>query len=126
MDGVKYVSVHESGIYPGTGEIEPEVANIQKISVPSDCTAGDWLQSIGTGLDFLIGERTEMLIVSIGYDGLSGDQLGGMQLSPADYGDAVRLIQGRFAASKTMYGLEGGYNLGEIAQASRETMIALL
>ena len=66
MEGVKFASVHQAGIYPGTGDGPSEGFNILKLPVPAACDPSVWLKAVSAALDFLIVESTEILVVSIG------------------------------------------------------------
>ena len=66
VEGVKFASVHQAGIYPGTGDGPSEGFNILKLPVPAACDPSVWLKAVSAALDFLIVESTEVLVVSIG------------------------------------------------------------
>lgn len=122
LDGVRYASVHESGIYPGTGDDPPEGANICKLPVPTACDPSLWLENVRSAVEFLRTEHTKVLIVSIGYDALLEDTLAGLSLRSSDYLAVIDMITSKFPTERIMWGLEGGYDLDATAGAIGDTI----
>jgi acetoin utilization deacetylase AcuC-like enzyme len=114
---VLYVSIHESPFYPGTGYIE-EVGNGAAtgttVNLPFRPATGG--RPYRTAMESLIRDTIEdfaadWLLVSAGYDAHRADPLAGMLLEAEDYGAMANLLQGVVPVSRTIFFLEGGYDL---------------
>ncbi len=122
-----YCSLHQWPYYPGTGA-EHEKGDFNNVlNIPL---------SIGSGKDhyysafdkkvlpFLKEWEPELLIVSAGFDASKNDPLGGMQLLPEHFAEFTRYCLD--ITPHLLVGLEGGYNLNDLADCSRavaETLI---
>src|SRR5207247_450128 len=83
---LRYVSIHQYPWYPGTGrEDERGVGNVFNVprppGLPREIYVRDLIGAVDTALE---AWRPDLLLVSAGYDSLSGDPLGGFTLSPED------------------------------------------
>lgn len=87
----RFASVHERGIYPGSGESKAEGENVLKLPVPSGCLGPEWLKHVNRALDFVLADDPDLLIVSVGYDALSEDPLAGLNLTPDNYAEVRKL-----------------------------------
>lgn len=128
VEGARYASVHQGGIYPGSGETEPEGDNVMKLPVPAGTQGEEWLRAVGECLDFVTAHRPEALVVSVGYDGLAEDKLASLELTAEDYADALAMCVARMDGKKVVIGLEGGYDLeatGEAVRIGVERIIAM-
>lgn len=68
--------------------------------------------------------RPDLILVSAGFDAVTGDPLGGCSVSPGCYGQLTRLLQR--VCPKVVLVLEGGYNLDATAQCADACTRALL
>lgn len=133
-DGVLYLSVHQGPFYPGTGAADevgegPGRGFTANVVLPRGSGEGSYAEAFaGVFLPLLHGFRPELIVVSAGYDAHASDPLGGMRLEAASFG--------RFAAALSALGrgvgaaplallLEGGYDLGALADGIAATMLGL-
>ncbi|MDS0282068.1 histone deacetylase family protein [Haloarcula onubensis] len=122
---VFYASIHEDGLYPGTGEIEEtgvgdgEGANVNVVYQPGADTA-DYL----TAIDEVVAPEIEafdpdLLLVSAGFDAHEHDPISRMQVSTEGYGvmteRMVDLAEGCEAG--LAFVLEGGYGLDTLSDS---------
>ncbi|MEA3288096.1 MAG: histone deacetylase [Candidatus Marinimicrobia bacterium] len=122
-----YCSLHQWPYFPGTGaEYEKgEYNNVLNIPV-----------SIGSGketyysafdkkvLPFLKSWEPELLIVSAGFDASKNDPIGGMQLLPEHFAEFTRYCLD--ITPHLLVGLEGGYDLTDLADCSRAVAEVLI
>jgi acetoin utilization deacetylase AcuC-like enzyme len=104
---VTYLSVHRSGIYPGTGNITEQ--NCINFDLPGDCGEKTYLQMLDKALNTIDASEFEVMAVSAGFDTYQGD-LASLGLTEHSFNE----IGKRIGALKlpTFFVLEGGY-LGE-------------
>ena len=113
-DQVLFCSVHQAGIFPGTGWPEERGAG------PGvGYTANAPLEGGSTGADYALVFRDvfvpmlrrfdpDVVVVSAGQDALFDDPLGSMQLRPEDFGALTGMLVDATSASLALV-LEGGY-----------------
>jgi acetoin utilization deacetylase AcuC-like enzyme len=145
---IRYASIHQSPAFPYLGQKRQVQGNILTIPMPADTTWTCGYESLlEYALDFLFASdhTPDLVIVCAGYDALDSDELASVNLNAEDYGRMTRALLGKIrmqqaAAATTnnnkpvalLLGLEGGYQLGEMAgggnlqQAVVETVHALL
>lgn len=115
---VLYVSLHQRGIYPGTG-FEYEVGSGEgegyTVNVPLPSRSGDeiYLQALEEIVRPVAEEfKPEMVMLSVGCDPHHSDPLGGMLLSAKGFyslvGFAVRVAE-KHGEGRVLACLEGGY-----------------
>jgi len=124
-DDIFYASIHEDGLYPGTGKVtetgegDGEMANL---NVPFDSGADtvDYLAAV----DELIGPAIEsfdpdLLLVSAGFDAHRHDPISRMRVSSEGYGLLTQRMQDIVATCDAGLGfvLEGGYNLDTLTDS---------
>ena len=78
-EGYRYCGIHQTGAYPGSEGEKERAGNILKIGMPKGTGGREWMKEVKRGMEWLKEGGMEMLIVSCGYDGLSGDPLGGIR-----------------------------------------------
>jgi acetoin utilization deacetylase AcuC-like enzyme len=116
---VLYVSTHQSGIYPGTGQLDDIGRGEGKgsvVNIPLPGGAGD-----GTFMD--IAERIltplaqrfspAVLLISVGFDAHWNDPLAGLQLSCSGYhmlASSLSSIAADHCDGRVLAVLEGGYD----------------
>jgi acetoin utilization deacetylase AcuC-like enzyme len=111
-----YASIHQGGIYPGSGLAEETAAgNLVNVPVPAATTGPAWRAAIESKiLPALLAFKPEIVIVSAGFDGHRLDPLAGLNLEIDDY----RWITERLldvSHGKLVSTLEGGYHLQALA-----------
>jgi acetoin utilization protein AcuC len=130
------VDIHEDGqfLYPGTGSVHETGrgrAEGTKLNLPLDPGAGDreFLRAWETAERFLDAARPEFFILQCGADGLAGDPLAHLALTPAAHAHAARrliALAERHAAGRLIAFGGGGYNLQNLAMAWCAVLEALV
>ena len=129
---VLYVSLHESPLYPGTGqlrEIGSGAGSGTNVNLPFPAgTAGDTFRAAFDDVivPLIEGFDPDWLIVSAGYDGHRADPLAGLRLTSADYADLALRLQQLVPARRLLVVLEGGYDLQALTYSVGSTLSALL
>jgi acetoin utilization deacetylase AcuC-like enzyme len=111
-DSVLYVSLHQTGIYPGTGARGEGGATT--VNVPLQPGAGDaeWLEAFEREVEPAVTRfRPELLLVSAGFDAHEDEDIYLVDMHVTD--DGFRDLSARCAAlaPRVAAVLEGGYNL---------------
>lgn len=123
-----YISFHQHPFYPGTGAIGDGGVGDGKgttVNFPFPAgTAGDVYRRAMTEVVIPILERfaPDWLLVSAGYDGHVDDPLAGIRLVAADYANMAGHLVPMVPESRTLFFLEGGYDLQAIAQSVAATL----
>jgi acetoin utilization deacetylase AcuC-like enzyme len=125
---VLYVSVHQQGIYPGTGSLEElgkdaGLGHNLNIPVPSRTGGGFYRRAVADLVEPVVSQFSpDWLLVSSGYDGHADDPLAGLELLAADYGDMARRLASLVAPGRSVVFLEGGYDLDALETAAAATV----
>ena len=118
-----YASTHQYPLYPGTGSAREHGINGNVVNVPLPGGAGGlqfraaWEQRILPALD---GFAPQLLVLSAGFDAHVDDPLAGLEVETTDFmwlTEAFREIAARHAGGRIVSVLEGGYDLGALADA---------
>ena len=127
-----FASSHEHPQYPGTGRTDDRGAfeNIFNAPLPSG-TAGDafrreWGDRLLPALERF---KPEIIVVSAGFDGHVADPLGGFELTDADFGwltSEICALAETSCGGRVVSLLEGGYDLGGLAQSVSAHVKALM
>ncbi len=116
-----YVSTHQYPFYPGTGG--PDEQAETTLNIPLQTGSGDieflsaYERIVGPAVDRF---EPELLLVSAGYDAHADDPLAGLRVSTPAYAELAQMIRGwadRHAQGRSVWALEGGYNLDAIGQS---------
>ncbi|KAB1186686.1 MULTISPECIES: histone deacetylase [Haloferax] len=123
-DDVFYASIHEDGLYPGTGEVEEtgaDGAEGTNLNVPLRAGAGDadYVYSFEETIEPAVEEfDPDLFIVSAGFDAHRHDPISRMRVSTEGYAmltERVRdLCENTDAALSFV--LEGGYGLDTLSE----------
>lgn len=130
-DEVLFVSIHESGSFPGTGRIEETGRGKGEgftINIPLE--KGSWARDIGRALYFVAGPvaqafKPEMILVSFGFDLYIHDRLAGMKVTPSGYALITALlleIAEHSAQGKMAFVMEGGYSIEGLRKCGLSVM----
>jgi acetoin utilization deacetylase AcuC-like enzyme len=116
-ESIRYVSLHQHPWYPGTGAAnERGVGNIFNVprgpGKPAALYVSDLWSAIVTATS---GWTPDLVLVSAGFDAMTGDPLGGFTLEPEHYTDLTVRLRERLPASSIVGLLEGGYVPARIA-----------
>ncbi|MCA0305323.1 MAG: histone deacetylase family protein [Proteobacteria bacterium] len=118
-----YASTHQYPLYPGTGSAREHGINGNVVNVPLPGGAGGaqfraaWEQRILPALD---GFAPQLLVLSAGFDAHVDDPLAGLEVETTDFmwlTEAFRDIARQHAGGRIVSVLEGGYDLGALADA---------
>jgi acetoin utilization deacetylase AcuC-like enzyme len=117
---VLYASLHQAPLFPGTGhlaEVGGAHAEGATVNVPLEAGSDDGVYRLAFErvlLPILEEFAPDLLIVSAGYDASQRDPLAQMAVTPGGFGWMARAldrIHTTHTSRKTMYVLEGGYDL---------------
>ena len=132
-DSVLYASIHQSPLYPGTGDAADRGSGAGEgytlnLPVPPGSGGEEFIGLVRERVvPALLDYAPRLVIVSAGYDAHREDPLAGCTLDDADYGAMAREV--RAAADQVgapvLVCLEGGYELDALARSVRETISAL-
>ena len=125
---VLYLSIHQAGIYPGTGRLGEvgdgagEGTNLN-LAVPAATTGAMHRRAVDEIFAPMIEEfGADWILVSAGYDAHRLDPLATLHLRSSDYGAmASRLSQIDLDGGAIIF-LEGGYDLGALERSARATV----
>jgi acetoin utilization deacetylase AcuC-like enzyme len=125
---IRYVSLHEWPAYPGTGAaIERGVGNVFNVpraaGLAPERYVADLTEAILAATD---GWQPDLVLISAGYDAMSGDPLGGFTLEPGHYGALMETLLARCPGQPVVGLLEGGYNPSRLADGVIATLRALI
>jgi acetoin utilization deacetylase AcuC-like enzyme len=129
---VLYASTHQMPLFPGTGTRDErgEYGNI----VNAPLSAGDdgvvFREAMETGLLPRVKTfRPDLIVISAGFDAHRRDPLGGLNLVEADFAWATeRLMEiaEKYAKSRIVSVLEGGYDLEGLARSAAAHVESLM
>jgi acetoin utilization deacetylase AcuC-like enzyme len=132
-DRVLYVSIHQSPLYPGTGDASFEGTGAGEgytvnLPVPPG-SDGDVFRALVEHVAVpVIGEHApDLIAISAGYDAHRADPLAECAVETADYGEmsaAVRVLAAELDAG-LLFCLEGGYAPDALAASVAATLDAL-
>jgi len=124
---LRYVSLHQHPWYPGTGMADERgVGNVFNVprgpGLAASLYVGDlWAAIVAATTDW----DPAMVLVSAGFDAMTGDPLGGFTLEPEHYADLTLRLRGRFPRTPIVGLLEGGYTPARIAEGAMAHIAAL-
>ncbi len=130
---VLYASIHQSGLYPGTGAVADVGAGAGlgytiNAPVPKGSDEEVWLSLleyviVPAGAEF----RPDLVLVSAGFDAHRDDPLGGCLLEAESFARMARLVRelGADAGAPVGAVLEGGYDPPALADCVIATLAAL-
>jgi acetoin utilization deacetylase AcuC-like enzyme len=132
-DDVLFVSIHQEGIYPGTGPLEeagdgPGEGYTVNLPVPAGSDEEIWVSLVEhivvpVGLQF----QPQLVLVSAGFDAHVADPLAGCNLESGSFALMASHVRelGRRLGAPVGAVLEGGYDPASMAESVSETMAAL-
>jgi acetoin utilization deacetylase AcuC-like enzyme len=123
-DSVLYTSLHQFGIYPGTGSVQE--GGPTTVNVPLRAGSGDaeWLDAFRLHIEPAVTRfAPELLLVSAGFDAHEEEDLYLVDMRVTDEGFRELARRCSALAPRTAAVLEGGYNLAtlpRLVRAARE------
>jgi acetoin utilization deacetylase AcuC-like enzyme len=130
---VLFASIHQSGIYPGTGPLSDVGSGHGEgytinLPVPAGSEENLWLSL----LEHIVipAARTfepDLVLISAGFDAHRSDPLAGCRLQSSSFAEMSRQVRDFAEQREAPLGaiLEGGYEPAALAQCVRETLAAL-
>jgi acetoin utilization deacetylase AcuC-like enzyme len=114
---IRFVSMHQYPWYPGTGAAEERgVGNVFNVPRPGGLPRAVYVRDLLAGVDAALdGWTPDILLVSAGFDSLSGDPLGEFTLEPDDVAHWTVALRERMDSRPVVGVLEGGYRLDLLA-----------
>jgi acetoin utilization deacetylase AcuC-like enzyme len=131
---VLYCSLHQWPLYPGTGrQVETGEGRGEgttlNVPLPPGTDGEQWMAAFTAQVEpALAAHRPDLIVVSAGYDAHAADPLAELRLSTDTYAEvAARLaaIAGELCGGRTVWVLEGGYDLDALAASVGATLQAL-
>jgi acetoin utilization deacetylase AcuC-like enzyme len=127
---VRFVSMHQWPWYPGTGAAQERgVGNVFNVPRPAGLPAsgpGGYVESLWGWIEVAGKEWTpDLILISAGYDSMTGDPLGGFTLEPEHYAQWVARIRERHPTVPIVGLMEGGYAPERLAAGVVATVQAL-
>jgi acetoin utilization deacetylase AcuC-like enzyme len=132
-DDVLYASIHQSGIFPGTGrliDVGARGGEGYSINLPVPAGAGEeaWLSLLEWIVVPAVAELgPDLILISAGFDAHRDDPLAGCELEAGSFAEMARHLRalGERVGAPVGAVLEGGYALGALADSVAATMAAL-
>ncbi len=124
---VRYVSLHQHPWYPGTGMAsERGVGNIFNVPRGPGAPAQLYVEDLWAAIAAAIMHwPPEIVLLSAGYDAMTGDPLGGFTLEPEDFARLTSRLREALPAVPVVGLLEGGYVPWRTAEGVAATIAAL-
>jgi acetoin utilization deacetylase AcuC-like enzyme len=130
---VLFASIHESGIYPGTGALSdmgsgPGEGYTINLPVPNGSEEDLWLSLIEHIVLPAAREFSpDLVLLSAGFDAHREDPLAGCLLEDGSFAEMARHLRGLAGELEVPLGavMEGGYHPPALARCARETLAAL-
>jgi len=122
-----YCSLHQWPFYPGTGadHEKGDFNNVLNIPLSEGSGKDQYFMAFDNQvLPFLKAWKPELLIISAGFDASQNDPLGGMHLMPEHFAEFTRYCLD--VTPHLLLGLEGGYNLNDLADCSKAVAEVLI
>ena len=128
--GILYVSIHQSPFYPFNGLVSDVDADAKgttvNVPVPSG-TAGDAYRKAWAEIVMpVMGQfEPDWVLVSAGFDAHVDDYLANLRLEASDYGWMARQIAGMHPPERTIFALEGGYDLNALRNCTSAALTGM-
>jgi acetoin utilization deacetylase AcuC-like enzyme len=112
---IHFVSMHQWPWYPGTGAAEDRGPhnNVWNLPMPPALGPRDYVDALQRGIDSATQNFVpDLILVSAGFDSMSGDPLGGFTLELEHFESLTRSLVQRaqsWCGGKLVSSLEGGY-----------------
>ena len=128
---VLYASSHQWPLYPGTGARgETGAGNVVNAPLPAGSGSIEFRDAFNRIVLPALGDfAPQLMLVSAGFDAHRRDPLAGLELEADDYAWVTRRLVDlamRHAGGRVVSSLEGGYDLGALAESSAAHVGALM
>ena len=131
-DDVAYVSWHQDPLYPGTGRADQwgrgaGAGSTLNLPMPPGATGEHYRRAVEEVVaPFSERHGTTWLVLSVGFDGHRADPLCDLALTSGDFADVTADLLQLVAPGRVVAFLEGGYDLGAVADSTAATVAALV
>lgn len=121
--GVRFLSMHQWPFYPGTGSAMDRGPhnNVRNVPMAAGLERSQYIGAFERAFDDITADFVpDLVLVSAGFDCLSGDAIGGFTLEMEDVDALTRLVTAfadRACGGRVVSVLEGGYTPARLAQA---------
>jgi acetoin utilization deacetylase AcuC-like enzyme len=126
---VLFASVHQSPLYPGTGDpSETGAGNVVNAVVAPDAPRESWRRAFEGLVERIDAFDPDLLLISAGFDAHARDPLANQRLEAEDFAWATRALVSvaeRRCAGRIVSSLEGGYDLEGLAASATAHVKAL-
>jgi acetoin utilization deacetylase AcuC-like enzyme len=127
---ILYVSVHQGAFYPFEGHLEDIDLDAKgtTVNVPLPAgTAGDVYRTAWAELVIPVVRQfsPDWVLVSAGYDAHTEDPLADLDLLDSDYGWMAAALAETHPPHRTVFALEGGYDLDGLRHSARSTLLGM-
>lgn len=123
--GIRLVSFHQE-MAAGSAELPP---SSRSVALAAGATGEDLLAAMRASLDQAVSDFTpDFFLLSVGFDALAADPLGGLALEPRDFYELTRHLRERADAlcdGRLVAVMEGGYDPASTAAAAVQHLRAL-
>lgn len=129
---VLFVSMHEAGIYPGSGWVHElggrnAPGTTINVAMPAHATGDVYLHAFDTLVSRAVDWfKPDWLLVSAGYDGHRSDPLANIDLTAGDFADFTDRVLTLNNGTKTVLFVEGGYDLRALVDSANATVDRLV
>ncbi len=122
---IRYVSLHQWPLYPGTGRAEERgVGNVFNVPRPPGLPRETYVADLNAAVERATDSWVpQLILISAGFDALASDPLAGFTLEPEDYASWVSRWRKLGAPMASV--LEGGYVPQRVAEAMVAHLAAL-
>jgi len=124
---IRFVSLHQHPWYPGTGMAgERGVGNVFNVPRGPGAPAALYVEDLWGAVEQATRRWTpDLVLLSAGYDAMTGDPLGGFTLEPEHFGVLTGRLRERLPRAPIVGVLEGGYIPERLVAGVQATVWAL-
>jgi acetoin utilization deacetylase AcuC-like enzyme len=133
-DKVFFIDIHQENLFPPkSGGADERGRNVGKgftlnLPLPPGSGRTQYFDALDAIYPALQSYRPELICVSAGFDAVSGDLEGNMELRPRDFGEMTSRIcawADIFCGGKVFMTLEGGYRVESVSESLSECIAVL-
>ena len=109
-DGIMTWSIHQEGIFPGTGNQSQPHLNVYNRPLPDGAGDAELLAAIRSGIDNEFAQfAPDFIMIAGGADGHETDPLSGLMYTVEGVAEAMREIRYAYRGTPILFGGAGGY-----------------
>jgi acetoin utilization protein AcuC len=103
------VSIHQAGIFPGTGLSSDPARHVHNLPLAGGAGDDGLITAAHKGLDLMQQFDPDLVMLAAGADGHTDDPLSSLDYSTAGYREVARLLRQAFPTRPVLIGGAGGY-----------------